>query len=204
MPGTCLSNRALEASSALVALLELVSKFVDQVKPAEQDARVRRVSPLADGTTFAQAWLDYRKTYLLHVDSALTETMALSTPGPPCPRQDASCTVPTCAPISSIRHPISCRGTSAAGAVGISTELSAGTHSGSRMTAFVFGDARSHSQINPLTDYMGLGVQLRLPIENEFGERPVGIALRFPGPTLLFRSPSSWPRIPPTWWPISA
>jgi hypothetical protein len=183
VPGTCLSNRALEASSALVALLELVSKFVDKVKPAEQDARVRRVSPLADGTTFAQAWLDYRKTYLLHVDSALTETMALSTPGPPCP--PAGCVMHGTDVRADLVYPAPdlMPGNFRSSAVGISTELTAGTPLWLGYDAFVFGDARSHSQINPLTDYMGLGVQLRLPIENEFGERPVGIALDF-GPTL--------------------
>jgi hypothetical protein len=164
-----------EAARSLAQL----PKLLDPRAPHESngvaiapDAPVVGRSPLS----FAEDWLAYRKLYLLHVNAELTEAMALpeSCPGGECQDVRGNLVYPA--------DRLLPRAFRTAG-VGLSSELIAGTPLWLGFESFVAAGASSHSKINPLTDFTGYALQIRLPLENQLGERPVGVAFDF-GPTL--------------------
>lgn len=197
VPTSCLSDRALAASEAIRDILHLVARHVPNVKPSKHDATKihsvrtdetkRQTAPEDPSVVLAEPlWLDwrnYRRKHLGHVDTRLTDTLAdprtLPSPestlvaegGDPAPpsidvRNDKVYPALDLVPAEP----------KTAGA-GLSTELTAGTPLWLGFEAFVARDAAAHSHIRPLLDFLGYGVQIRLPLEDALGERPVGVAL---------------------------
>ena len=171
VPAACLSDRGLASVDAVADLLRLVARQVDSVVD-EKTPGVRRVDSSPAKCDFSQDWLNYRRKYLAHVDPRLTQDMADArvplAPGPTGAPADVRGNFVYQTPDLSPKH------TKLAGA-GISTELTAGTPVWLGFDAFVASDASAHDSINPF-DVLGYGVQLRLPIEDELGEKPIGVA----------------------------
>jgi hypothetical protein len=186
-PESCLSDRALAARDAVVALLRLVADYVPRVTPPVMGAppvtpepSVRHVVPLPDppGLSFEAAWRNYRKVYLNHRDPALTATMTMPLAGAPIPgaaeadkranrlvRRDRVYSAKTLAP----------RQFKDAG-FGLGVEVRGSTPLWLGLDTFVSRKSSSHNRTVILFDTLGWGLQLRLPLENEMGERPVGAA----------------------------
>lgn len=173
VPPECLSDRALEAKSAIADLLRLVAKHVACVDPPH--CADEREAPVRVAPGFAEDWLAYRKRYLLHVDARLTERMEIweACGGGACPDVRGDLLYP-----ATKLAPVQFR----TAGVGLSTELTVGTPLWLGFEAFVASNAGAHAKIGP-TDFLGYAIQLRVPLENELGERPIGLGLDL-GPTL--------------------
>jgi hypothetical protein len=165
VPPSCLSARALRAKDALVDLLELVAKHVQNVKPLRQTPG-RGDAPLeitcSQRPCFADDWATFIGDHLAHVDAELTNS--LTKPPQADVRRNFVYPAPTLEPRDAFT-----------GGLGLSTELSPGTPLFAVFDAFVAHSSTFHNSINPL-DFVSYGIQLRLPLEDEIGERPVGIA----------------------------
>jgi hypothetical protein len=171
VPPACLSDRAKRAKDAIVELLELVARHVRNVKPSRHtvdhgDAPLEipcaKVGGQRTQDCFAEDWANYRGRHLAHVDDTLIA--GPSDPSRADVRRDFVYPAPTLVP----NDPFT-------GGLGLSTELSPGTPLWAVFDAFVAHTGAFHNSINPL-DFMSYGLQLRLPIEDELGERPVGVA----------------------------
>lgn len=174
VPPTCLSDRGLKAAEAVTELLLLITRHVEHVESAVGDAKVR-----AADATFSDDWLSYRRRYLGHVDDRLTKNMAdfrvslaVDSAGQPADVR-RNFVYPT--------EDLKPKSVHRAGA-GLSAELTPGTPLWLGFDAFVASDATAHDKINPFAA-LGYAVQLRLPIEDELGEKPIGVALDI-GPTI--------------------
>ena len=167
LPSTCLSDRGQRAAEAITDLLRLIARHVEAVGPSTGDSNVREVDQ-----AFADEWLEYRRKYLGHVDDRLTKSMAdfrvaLAVDGHGAPADVRGNFVYPANDLIPRRVRL-------AGA-GLSTELTPGTPLWLGFDAFVASDASAHDSINPF-NAIGYAVQLRLPIEDELGEKPIGVA----------------------------
>jgi len=166
VPTECLSGRALRASAAVKDVLILVADHIEKVQST--GSQVRTASGLD------AAWKEYRMKYLLHVNRRLTAEMRLSDDpwnGPD--YRDEFADAHDDLVWSDAR--LAPRKFRTAG-VGITTQLDAETPVWVGMDSFVFRDTLSSHSINFGLDALAWGVQIRLPLENSVGERPVGIA----------------------------
>lgn len=170
VPESCLSDRGLAAVDAVANLLELVARHVEHVGLAGFGASVRTVAPVP--CDFADDWLRYRKRFLAHVDPRLTETMSDFRVPLAADENDQPADVRRDFVYQS--EELTPKRQKLAGA-GISTELTPGTPIWLGFDAFVASDAGSHDKVG-LFSALGYSVQVRLPIEDELGERPIGVA----------------------------
>ncbi len=190
VPPSCLSRRAQRASLAVEALIRLVANYVDKTKPGVVEGQARGVRQLGshEGVSFAQAWLEYRTKHLGHVQHAYTENMSEFQSASPwvAPSKEDSAWLkderagvnynlvyPAEGLIPKNHH---------TGGFGLSTEFVPSTPLWLTFDAFLAHTSVLHDTMSPL-DMLSYGLQLRLPMEDELGERPVGIALE-PGITL--------------------
>lgn len=181
VPSSCLSRRALRAKDAIVDLLSMVAKLA----PVVTDVRRADGAPIgtsrnalkqvhwedpntsAVSILFSGEWLSFRRRHLAHYDDYLTEHMARRQPGPPPPdlRGDLVQSSEALTP-RKFRE----------SGLGLSTELRSGTPLWLGLEEFMSRDASSHNRPVILLDSLGWGAQVRLPIKNEMGESPVGVA----------------------------
>jgi hypothetical protein len=196
-PLACFSNRALAARQAVVDLLELVADYIPQVAAPNaapdglMSPELRTVGPV-NGRDFEQAWLDYRLKYLGHKEKALTIAMEMRS------EPDAPGQLPTPVPSEAEAKALwqtSMRADRVAparklapkefkeAAFGLGVEVRGSTPLWLGLDEFVSRKSANHNRTVVLFDVIGWGLQARLPIENELGERPVGAAFDL-GPTL--------------------
>lgn len=186
IPPSCLSARAKHAAFAVAELLRLVAAF-----PPAQHVALTPDPGLVARNGFATAWLAYRCRYLAHIDkgvsacpSSLTGGSTACFPGndapvvatfedrpghsPPEPdhRGNAIYPTPTLEP----------KRFKNAGA-GLTTELRSGSPLWLGVESLSSRNPASHHEIDPLLDTLAWGIQVRLPLENEIGEKPVGAAI---------------------------
>ncbi len=197
VPTSCLSDRALAAAEAVRGILHLVARHVPNVMPSKHDATKiysvrtdatsRQTAPKDPSILLAESlscdWETYRERHLAHVDPRLTRTLAdprtLPSREGAMVGEDGKRAPPSIDVRKDKVYPaldLVPAEPKTAGA-GLSTELTAGTPLWLGFEAFVARDAAGHSHIRPLLDFLGYGVQIRLPLEDALGERPVGVAL---------------------------
>lgn len=182
VPSVCLSQRALRAKDAVRELLKLVARLVPHVKPPENleggplpGTGIRQVSAEANGYSPAvsldESWLEYRSKFLAHYDPYLTRWMTER-------RQDNSRPHEPRKDIVSSSEALAPRSFHESG-IGLTAELRSGTPLWVGVEEFLSRKTSSHNRPVLLLDSLGWGVQVRLPIENEMGERPAGAAVDF-------------------------
>jgi hypothetical protein len=183
-PVSCLSDRALAAKDAVVAMLELVADYAPVVARRTEgdapDSGVRHIGSV-DGVPFEEAWRIYREVYLKHRDATLTRTMTTAGPSP-ARIATAAPTAGTAALPRELRRDraysakaLAPREFKEAG-FGLSVEVRGSTPLWLGLDTFVSRKTSSHNRTVVLLDTLGWGFQARLPLENEIGERPVGAA----------------------------
>jgi hypothetical protein len=182
-PESCLSDRALAARDAVADLLSLVADFIPLVVAPEgvradktTGPSVMTVGALADGTSFEDAWLAYRMKYLDHRIPELTRTMTMRVPSlavAPDPRALGAREARRDRVASA--NSLTPREFKEAG-FGLGVEVRGGTPLWLGLDTFVSRKSSSHNRTVVLLDTLGWGLQVRLPLENEIGERPVGAA----------------------------
>lgn len=186
IPPSCLSARAKHAAFAVAELLRLVAAFRPQPQP------VRTPDPgVVIRPGFASAWLAYRCRYLAHVDSGVSACPArLTGGGSACFPEDPTPLVAVFEPRPEHQPPepdhrgdtiyptpsLEPKRFKNAGA-GLTTELRSGSPLWLGVESLSSRNPASHHEINPLLDTLAWGIQIRLPIENEIGEKPVGAAI---------------------------
>lgn len=182
-PEKCLSDRALAAKEAITALLRLVADYVPHVVPpfGVVNPSVKKVKAVVrvagkEAQSFEDAWTAYRQVYLLHRKPWLTKNMSMDVPttraedgsvvlGDRVARKDRVYSGKALAP----------RQFKEAG-FGLGVEVRGGTPLWLGLDTFLSRKSASHNRTIVLLDSLGWGLQARLPLENEIGERPVGIA----------------------------
>lgn len=172
LPQSCLSSRAKRAAIAIHDLLLLVSDHL-AAAPAAPPADAGRNSP-----GFQRDWESFRCKHLAHEDRGIANCPespraplppAAAPPPPPAPivrrdvRKDTVHFSPDLEP----------KRFKNAGA-GLTTELRSGTPLWLGVEVLSSRDPTSHHELSPF-DVIAWGVQVRLPIENELGEKPVGL-----------------------------
>jgi hypothetical protein len=191
-PESCLSERALAAKQALVALLKLVAAYAPLVTtpgpvgPGHEHPETRNVgvNPI-NHVSFEGAWLGYRRRYLGHRLDSLTVAMTMW--GDPSVPPGDNRVVPSQAEAQQIAArslrrdrvmpapELAPRDFKEAG-FGLGVEVRGGTPLWLGLDEFVTRKSANHNRTVVLLDTLGWSIQARLPIENELGERPVGAA----------------------------
>lgn len=187
VPDPCLSKAALDATDAIADLLTMIARLLEHddwrrracVAKRCAGAECSDVQCLAeDGgrkvakfVSLGSEWLDFRMDHLVHKDWELTRDLQVDKPAPPGSsaadvRNDHAYTADDLAP-KNFREL----------AAGLTTELRGGTPLWVGIDGLVLRNTASHYKTSLLLDTMGWGVQMRLPLENEYGERPIGVAL---------------------------
>jgi hypothetical protein len=167
VPPRCLTVRAQQAVKAVADLLRMLAKLAPVAAQTYAGSTGIKEVPGLD-----EAWLAYRKLHLNHYDPYLTKHMAKRGPGqvPPFeePRKDLTQSSAALAP-RKFRE----------SGLGLTTELRSGTPLWLGLENFLSRDTANHNRPVVLLDSFGWGVQVRLPITNELGENPVGVAFDF-------------------------
>jgi hypothetical protein len=124
---------------------------------------------------FDRQWRSYRRAHLGHRLTTLTDNMA--------PNGRSICEEKSVDCYRDLRNDLVYSSENLApsefkeSALGLSTELRSGTPLWVGLEGFVSRNTTSHNRPILLLDTLGWGVQVRLPIDNEFQERPVGVAI---------------------------
>jgi hypothetical protein len=181
VPPVCLSQRGYRAKEAVRELLRLVAMLVPHVRKVNgadgkplKGNEVKEVhtaaTPLASEVSLEDLWRDYRFSYLRHYDDYLTEFMMTRPVGefrtPEQPRKDLVYSSDAITPRSFHES-----------GFGLTAELRIGTPLWVGVEEFMSRKTSSHNRPVLLLDALGWGIQVRLPIEDELGERPAGAAL---------------------------
>lgn len=188
IPPSCLSDRGLFAARAIRDLLRLVAKHMASYAPSLAELK----PPIANHPGLEADFRQYRCRYLAHMDLDVSncdvQINRVVAP-PPVYRPTLTMSVPVRIPLPEQQKDRSysaarfeTRAFRNAGA-GLTTELRTGTPLWLTVDLFASRDPTSHHAINVLLDTLAWGVQVRLPIEDEHGEKPVGVAGDF-GPGL--------------------
>jgi hypothetical protein len=169
IPKECLSARGIRTRDAVIDLLILLADFAPNVnrQPALDRYETKSVDPFRE-QTFEARWLEYRNEHLLHWDAGLTKWMRI----PPFPDEGEEHLRDNTVFPSDDLKPRKFRELGA----GIATELRTGTPLWLGIEQFVSRDVANHNRSVLLLDSLAWGVQVRLPLENEMGEHPVGVA----------------------------
>jgi hypothetical protein len=193
VPPTCLSERGQRARDAVAELLRLVAYEFMRMHPSGADTRLpaRAHLPWPPPPTLVapglqEAWLAYRTKHLRHRLPELTTSMAIRhSPavselgsGKPTTALDLNRTDGVRNDFVYPADELRPRKFRTAGA-GITTELRSGTPLWVGIDLFQSRNSVNHNRTVLLLDSFGWGVQVRLPLENEIGERPVGVAFDF-------------------------
>jgi hypothetical protein len=188
VPPVCLSQRGFRAKEAIRELLRLVAMLVPHVRPPHdaqgkpivsrdgsnrERAPLREVmspaTPTAHARSLEDLWRDYRFAYLGHYDAYLTQFMATRPVRrfrkPEDPRRDLVYSSDAISPRSFHES-----------GFGLTAELRIGTPLWVGLEEFMSRKTSAHNRPVILLDALGWGIQVRLPLEDEMGERPAGAA----------------------------
>jgi hypothetical protein len=140
---------------------------------AKYPAKRAEVSPgsrVKEANGLKEAWLKYRRKHLNHVDPKLTDSLDNQSADhnqaelSQTPRWDFVY------PSENLAPP-----TPKTAGIGLSSELTPGTPFWFGYDSFVSGESRNAHAVN-FSDFASWGFQIRAPLEDELGERPVGAA----------------------------
>lgn len=185
VPPVCLSQRAERATDAVRDLLKMVATLVPHVGYVRSKAGelllntgVKQVVGPTPETSLEEAWRNYRYKHLAYFDPYLTHWMSarparhVGKPKPlPAPREPRKDLVHSSEALTPRQFHES--------GLGLSAELRSGTPLWLGIEEFLSRKTSNHNRPVLLLDSFGWGAQVRLPIEDEKGERPAGVAFDF-------------------------